>query len=247
MSNQLPYALLAVPIDVPRITSTKEASTFNYYGSVESSLQKNASKFLTGCIGRPEKEMEPVIKAFLHATQTDCAGCEEQKKACWLTIRVTERSNAFEIPRWHQDGKMYPYDKGHENLVRSKYGLTLFGPPTLILKPYEHVFAKQRKGEAQHYRWQETNAPEPSEEEIEDAEAKLREWLASEFKNAPRVQIGHGEVVRFSWGRDDSPVHSEPDLISDRIFMTVLYGSESEVRRMCEWRNTEYGKYSVGK
>jgi hypothetical protein len=238
-------AILTESIDIPRITSTKRESTFDYYGLADASLVTEASNFLARLTDGAEQEMKHVIETFLRITQSDCTGHAEDKRACWLTIRLTKRSTAYEIPRWHQDGGMYPYDEGREDVVRSKYGLTLLGPPTLMLEPDEHVYTTQREGEAQHYWWWETVSHKPSEEEIDDADVKLRGWLANKFKDTPRVQVGHGEVVRFSWGRDDSPVHSEPDLISDRVFMTVLYGSELELRRMCEWRDAQYGDYCV--
>ncbi|SPJ87933.1 uncharacterized protein FTOL_12402 [Fusarium torulosum] len=244
MSDQSPLAILTASIDIPQITSTKQQSTFDYYGLANASLATEASNFLARLTDGVEQEMKRIIETFLRITQSDCTGHAEEKRACWLTIRLTKRSTAYEIPRWHQDGCMYPYDEGREEVVRSKYGFTLLGPPTLMLEPDEHVYTTQREGEAQHY-WWETVAHTPSEEEIDDADVKLRGWLADKFKHTPRVQVGHGEVVRFSWGRDDSPVHSEPDLISDRVFMTVLYGSELELRRMCEWRNAQYGNYCV--
>ena len=82
----------------------------------------------------------------------------------------------------------------------------------------------------------------PNQDEYYDADEALRLWLADAFKDEERLQFKAGEVVRFSWGRDNSPIHSEPDFISDRVFMTVLYGSEKELRCMCEWREEEYGK-----
>ncbi|KAF9776142.1 hypothetical protein IL306_005704 [Fusarium sp. DS 682] len=245
MSDQLPLAILAEPIDIPRITCMKRESTLNYYGSVDDSLATEASKFLARHTDGVEQEIEPAMSAFLRTTQDDCIGHGEEKSSCWLTIRVTKPTTAFEIPRWHQDGNMYPYDQGREEVVRSKYGLTLLGPRTLMLEPDERVFTTQREAEAQYCWWQGTDDPEPSVEEMDDADDKLREYLSNEFKDTPRVQVGHGQVVRFSWGRDDSPVHSEPDLVSDRVFMTVLYGSESELRSMCEWREAQFGKYSI--
>ncbi|KAM5521815.1 hypothetical protein FOXYSP1_15706 [Fusarium oxysporum f. sp. phaseoli] len=233
MSDQSPCAILPESIDIPRITSTKQESTLNYYGPVDASLPTEASKFLARNTDAVEQELEHSIKAFLKTTQNDCSGLTEEKKACWLTIRITKPCTAFEIPRWHQDGPMFEYDQGREDVVRSKYALTLLGPSTLMLQPDEHVFTTQHEAEARYYWWQnKTDGPEPSEDEMYEADDLLRESLGNAFKDTPRVQVGHGQVVRFSWGRDDSPVHSEPDLVSDRVFMTVLYGSESELRTM---------------
>ncbi len=245
MPDQLPLSILTLPLSLPRIISVKQASSLDYYGPVDASISTEASKFLARFTNEGEPEINPTIEEFLRTTHNDCPGHEEEKRACWLTIRITKRSPAFKVPRWHQDGNMYPYDLGREGIVRSKYGLTLLGPPTLILPPDERAFTTPREGTAQYYFWQGTDAPRPSEEEMDDADAKLREWLANQFKDTPRVPIEPGQVLRFSWGRDDSPIHSEPDLISDRVFMTVLYGSQSELRSMCEWRDAEYGKVEV--
>lgn len=246
MQDQSPYAILSGAIDIPRITSTKQESTLNYYGPVDGSIPTEASKFLARYTDAVEQELESKIKTFLKTTQMDCSGDAQEKNACWLTIRITKPCNAFKIPRWHQDGPMFEYDQGREDIVRSKYALTLLGPTTLMLQPHEHVFETQHEAEARYYWWRnKVDGPDPSEDEMYDADDLLRESLGNAFKDTPRVQVGHGQIVRFSWGRDDSPVHSEPDLVSDRIFMTVLYGSESELRTMSQWREAPYGEYSV--
>lgn len=54
------------------------------------------------------------------------------------------------------------------------------------------------------------------------------------------------QIIRFSWGQPDSPVHSEPDWSSsDRVFVSVLFGSEEELRVMCDFRGDKYGVVSV--
>ncbi|KAF4344791.1 hypothetical protein FBEOM_1258 [Fusarium beomiforme] len=244
MSDQSPLAILTDPIDIPRITCTRRDLKLDYFGPVDDSLASKSSGFLARLTNAAEKEAKPTISAFLRTTYDDCIGHADEKSSCWLTIRITKPSTEFEIPRWHQDGNMYRYDQGRENVVRSKYALTLLGPPTLMLEPDEHVFTTQRKAQEQFCPWWYGDGPGPSEEEKYDAEDELREHLMKEFKDIPRVIVGRGRVVRFSWGREDSPVHSEPDLVADRVFMTVLYGSEPELRSMCEWREAEYGKFS---
>jgi hypothetical protein len=70
----------------------------------------------------------------------------------------------------------------------------------------------------------------------------LRSWLAEHFEKEETVKVRCGEVVRFSLGRDESPVHSEPDLDGEggRVFMTVLSGSEAELKQMSVFRETEW-------
>ncbi|KAF1974401.1 hypothetical protein BU23DRAFT_553466 [Bimuria novae-zelandiae CBS 107.79] len=240
MPPQPPCAILSVPIAIPHLTSTIRESTFNYYGPVQSLLAFEASKYLATVTDAAEPEVASTINSFILATQTDCIGSDDEKDSCWLTIRVTKPSKEFETPRWHQDGRMFPYDAGREDVVHSKYALTLLGPRTLMLQPDADILSTVQRGEAKHFWWLQEHDRELTEDEAHTA---LRNWLAVEFKYETRVKVGHGEVVRFSWGREDSPVHSEPDLMVDRVFVTVLYGSESELRGMCDWRNVEYEKF----
>lgn len=121
-----------------------------------------------------------------------------------------------------------------------------------MLVPSKHISEILARGEEKHYPWQHpqtsTDAdiiPIPTDDEMYDADCALRAWLAESYTSAPRVPIGEGEIVRFSWGRDDSPVHSEPDLVGERVFVSVLYGSEEEIRGMCEWREAKYGEVSL--
>jgi hypothetical protein len=238
-----PCAILPTPIAIPKITSATRSSTFNYYGPVQSSLASEASQFLATTTDAGKLEVASTIASFIHATQDDCIGGANEKTACWLTIRVTKPTDEFKVPRWHQDGRMFPCDLGRENEVRSKYALALLGPRTLMLQPNASVFSTYQRGLKEHYWWHGTHGEAPTEEEEEKADSILRHWLAAEFKDASRVPVGDGEVVRFSWGCEDSPMHSEPDMVCDRVFVSVLYGSEHEIRMMCEWRNVQYGKF----
>ncbi|KAK5047433.1 hypothetical protein LTR84_006529 [Exophiala bonariae] len=244
MSQQPPCSILSAAIILPAIKSVKQQKALNYYGSVQSSITIEASKFLASVTDIVETEAVSTIESFLLATQNDCVGDADQKNACWLTIRATAPSDAFEVPRWHQDGRMFPCDEGREDITRSKYALTMLGPTTLMLHPDTQIFRTFHEGEFKHYWWLQTsNNHEPTEEEEDQAIEALRYWLYEELEEAPQLQVKDGEVVRFSWGRKESPIHSEPDLISDRVFMTVLYGSETELRGMCEWRNAMYGEF----
>ncbi|ORY17906.1 hypothetical protein BCR34DRAFT_376593 [Clohesyomyces aquaticus] len=250
MPPQPPHAILPDPLPLPPISAVTKTTTYNYYGPISPSLSTSSSTFLSTCTNTNPQDAARTITAFLLASQKDCLGTAEQKAACWLTVRVSKPSDAFQVPRWHQDGVMFPYDEGREGVVRSKYALTLAGPRTLILEGEQggDVLRTLKEGEERYYWWRGKGngdgkrEQKPSDEDLYEAEDLLRNWLAEEFKDKKRVSLEEGQVVRFSWGREDSPVHSEPDLVGDRVFVTVLFGSEREVRSMCEWRCAEYGK-----
>jgi hypothetical protein len=57
---------------------------------------------------------------------------------------------------------------------------------------------------------------------------------------APERSIAEGQVMRFTMGRLESPVHSAPRVVRDRVFVNVVYGTEEEVksnRRGIPWRD----------
>ncbi|KAK6607891.1 hypothetical protein H4I96_04126 [Botrytis cinerea] len=55
------------------------------------------------------------------------------------------------------------------------------------------------------------------------------------------LEIPRGQIIRFSWGQEDSPVHSEPDLVAERVFISCIYGSISEIKDITATRRQKIG------
>lgn len=240
-SNQSPLTLLPNPLELPLI-SVKQKGVFDYYGKVDTPFLDSAAKYLATLTNLTLETASHPLRSFLETTHADCAGQDAEKAACWLTIRLSTPNNEFATPRWHQDGQMYTYDESRQNAVQSKYGVTLSGPPTLIL---EHTTPQNvctiRTGAENHFYWRGKDVS-TTQEERDRASDQFRAWLAEQFQSETRLHIEDGRIVRFSWGREDSPIHSEPDLVSDRVFMTVLFGSETEMRAMAKFREEPFGE-----
>ena len=237
-----PLHILPVAVPESPLTFVKRSATFSYYGKLCESLAYHAAKFVTENTDGVENELKATLQAFLEASHSDCVGDPSEKSCCWFTIRITKPNNAFDIPRWHQDGRMFQYDEGREAVTRSKYALTILGPPTLLLPADSAVFETITNGEEKFLWWRGNEGKKSTEKDRDEAYDAMREWLSDEFREADRVVVTKGDIVRFSWGRNDSPVHSEPQMLMDRVFMTVLHGSEAELRSMCEFRDVEFGK-----
>ncbi|KAL5396706.1 hypothetical protein PMIN04_001609 [Paraphaeosphaeria minitans] len=133
---------------------------------------------------------------------------------------------------------MYAYDEGREALARSKYALALLGPTTLVLPVGDEVFAIMAQGVKECLWWRAEEGVESTKEERDGAHEALRLWLARRLED-----VEPGQIVRFSWGREDSPVHSEPRMVTDRVLMTVLFGSERELRSMCKIREVRFAEF----
>ncbi len=131
----------------------------------------------------------------------------------WFTIRITTPGHEFDTPRWHRDGRMW-----RVGTPARKYAVTLLGPPTRLLNETENV---TRATAARYY--------EPRREE-------LAELLAGEtLINVPDCQI-----ISFTCGTDTSAVHSEPKMNTDRIFMSAVPGTESQLRDLATIRSAVY-------
>ncbi|KAF7888296.1 uncharacterized protein EAF02_002837 [Botrytis sinoallii] len=143
------------------------------------------------------------------------------------------------MPRWHQDARMFDYTclhshSGHEDegsssdpnkkekAIHSKYATTLLGPCTRLLP--ETYFLRSSMVEVMGL--------SREEEKIE---------LAKRFENEECVSLVVGDIIRFTWRDEDSPVHSESDIsCSDRVFVSLMFGSKEELRQMCKWRHVEF-------
>lgn len=104
-----------------------------------------------------------------------------------------------------------------EGDVNSKYATTLLGNPTRVLAESDLV----RKV-------------------VTGRHDKKREEYSEQLALEPVLDIKKGEIIRFTWGQTDSPVHSEPDENCDRVFISIIFGSQREIRDMCNYRGSTY-------
>jgi hypothetical protein len=201
------------------MTTVIDGDVYDYYGPVPAPhMITEAAHFMAQNSDAQMSPLEETLKNFLRRTREDCTGTPEESAAAWLTIRMTKPTDEYTlIPRWHQDGVMFPPDRA--GLVRSKYAMTILGKPTRIMVASPYVF--------------EVVGPDHDSEE-------MRQEYAERLASQPLENVATGQIFRFSYGQLDSPVHSEPDMNSDRVFLSVLYGSEAELRRMCDWRHERY-------
>jgi hypothetical protein len=188
-------------------------------------IVSEAAHFFVKNSDAKQRDTEKTLADFIQISKADyleqkslneIPGTAPASVSAWIVIRMTIPTLEYTlIPRWHRDGLMYHSDT--EGDVNYKYAITLLGNPTKLLAESDLV------REIVHGRHQERRA-------------EYAEKLSSE----PVIEAVRGEIVKFSWGQKDSPVHSEPDMNSDRVFLSILYGSEKEMRNMCELREEPY-------
>ncbi|RDW58585.1 hypothetical protein BP6252_13061 [Coleophoma cylindrospora] len=223
-----PFSILPKTLELIPLTTVIANLSYAYYGLV--SLEKityEASDFVAKNSNAKASDVETALYDFIRLTKNDyfhAKGAQDLQApaAAWFTIRMTKPTSEYTtIPRWHRDGRMFDADNTPE--IGSKYAITLLGKPTRLLVESELVrttMIREEEGELDRY--------------------QCAEQLASE----PLVGLKDGQIIRFTWGQKDSPVHSEPDMSTDRVFVSVLYGSEEEIRCMCEFRDEMYREES---
>lgn len=157
---------------------------------------------------------ENIVSSFIRAIP-------KSTNYVWFTIRCRKLSaltaaQRNEIPRWHRDGKIW-------RTPSVKYAVTIIGPSTLLLEESAHCTEVWSR--------------------VTDSEVD-REMLAKEFAGEKIVEILPRQIISFTNGKKDSPIHSEPDLTSDRIFMSVVFGSKDQVRDCARKYNCQFYEFS---
>ncbi|KAK2008891.1 hypothetical protein LZ32DRAFT_661709 [Colletotrichum eremochloae] len=226
------------------ITNVHSEGTYGFYGPFSTShLAGSASDFILKHCSADEDGLVRTLASFLddaaaHTRQhAGPADQESSTHSAWLCIRITAPTDAWMTPRWHRDGRMFDCACAAPR-PHAKYAVTLLGPPTRMLWPSEAVDAVVRKVEAQRSAL--------GKGDYYETEEKERAELAKALDGIPLIQLQEGQVVRFTWGKSDAPVHSEPDSSAEaRVFVSVMFGSEAELKDMCSLRNEVYGEEST--
>ncbi|TGO23993.1 hypothetical protein BPAE_0115g00230 [Botrytis paeoniae] len=212
--------LILVPLlKTPRIKDIRcEGEHYHYYGITSPDIIiAEATKFVSDNSSVFRWSVKKTLAKFLALTIQDSKNdCQVNPEAVWFVVRMTQKSDESAIPRWHRDGRMIECtDTVHA--LHCRYATTLLGPTTLVLQEAEMV----TQGMKQHV-------------------GKRRETANALVGEKP-LEITRGQIIRFSWGQEDSPVHSEPDLVAERVFISCIYGSISEIKDITATRRQKIG------
>lgn len=149
------------------------------------------------------------------------------QETAWVSIRAFLPMPIFKIPRWHQDGYYYSPFKGDQ----CKVAITLKGPRTLFFNASDEQKKIMTKLESE--------PPKIVGGKI-DMQALMqhtnyvREELNKVFDPAMAVcaELGQGSI--FITGSQNAAVHSEPDITTPRLFMSILPGSKNQIQEVLQ-------------
>jgi hypothetical protein len=218
-------------LESSRLSTVKKNSEYNHYGRFDSKiLAREAANFVATNSDADRDATAAVIRTFLEFAEDDSLNMapEPEKRrltqACWLTVRMTKPEEDYRVPRWHQDRRMFECTCKEPRVLHlhCKYAMVLLGPTTRVLEWTDDVSQFMETLGSTSF-------------------LEIRRELADRFQDAVEEPIPEGGVVRFSWGLDNSPVHSEPDCSnSDRVFISLLFDNEDEIKCMCGWRKVKW-------
>ncbi|VUC25898.1 unnamed protein product [Clonostachys rosea] len=227
------------PLPSNLITRVNRNRSNGYYGAFDATiLAPKAAELIATNSDAQQQPLVEVLKRLLARAEADCVAeavageknaSAQLTQSCWLCIRMTLPTDEWVVPRWHTDGRMFDCTCPDSTAPHSKYAFTILGPPTRVMftSPDAHKILKSPSPSGR--RW---NANDPDPE------------LAKALESYPQAAIEPGQMIRFSWAQQDSPIHSEPDSTDmHRVFVSILFGTESELRDMCNFRGETYGEW----
>ncbi|KAK7397770.1 hypothetical protein QQX98_012862 [Neonectria punicea] len=235
-----PLAIFPLESFHPGVVSSINKDAFGgFYGSFDARLlATQAAAFICSNSDANEEQLVQFLHRFLALAWEDCtAGASakgnsivQEAHSCWLCIRMTLPTDSWVVPRWHTDGRMFECACSEPQMPHSKYAVTILGPSTRVMATNPAVQAVLESLSDTGQPWDQ-NDPDPG--------------LAKRLAEYPEAVVELGQVIRFSWGQDDSPVHSEPDSTGlHRVFVSLLFGSKAEIQKMCEVREEEYNSWN---
>lgn len=133
-------------------------------------------------------------------------------KATWITIRLW---------KGHKQFPCFDTPRWHRdgpmfmNGNSEKYAVALLGPDTMLLDESGLDISKETM------------------EKTYDEKAVL-------FRDVNRIVLEEHQIFQFSCMKD-CPVHSEPRIDSNRIFISCVPGTEEQIRDLCRIRSWKYG------
>ena len=172
------------------------------------------------------------LKVFMEWVHSYITQYAEGLDYYWFEIRATKGSDSFVIPRWHTDGIFFEERKDDQ----WKLATCILGPGTLFLK--DGVEAREIVDTENRIIVDELDREEVAEENRDkiwwQKTEVMRKILARKFEGWQTVQPRFGEVALFKVGSNGAAVHSEPNSLGDRVFISVLPGTEAELRDMAQ-------------
>jgi hypothetical protein len=213
------------------ITSpTQENPTVSYenYGQLET-LFSDVKHFISSLSPANLNFADSIAKVVTKLTQKVCAQLEGE--TAWVCVRASIPTKEFTIPRWHLDGYYYkPYIDN-----QYKAAVALKGPRTLFF----NASNEQRKALSDYQLSIQTDEKgEIDKDKMIVLANNQKMFLNNIFNKSMAITADSGQGTIFLAG-DNGAIHSEPDIASQSLFVSILPGSRVQIEELADrWNIT---------
>jgi hypothetical protein len=147
-----------------------------------------------------------------------------KKDGFWFTIRTFLPTEEHKIPRWHQDGKYY---NSNDDNNKYKFVATIKGNGTIYCQPNEDKLIEfyKIKNEIDKEMINLMNDRSKFQMMFEKEKNAMYEL----FKNIKVKQIKKNHGLYFKVGTNDALIHSEPNIVEQRVFISILTGTVEQI------------------
>ena len=224
------FKILYTSTEILNINNFKLDNKINidFCGNLENLQIESLNKIGNNCIkevNKMEKLIIKIIKNVLLAYQVDYF---------WLSIRVTQQNNNYDISRWHKDSLFFPNDNKQLN---SKFITILKGPGTLFIrgtKKVNNIYNELKKKKNDELKKKQTDDYKLTDKKNDELIIKYRPIIAKALDNQTIIQIKNNQGAILFAGKesDKCALHSEPPNNEPRLFISILPGSKINIMEL---------------
>ena len=207
-------------LNIDNFNLNKENSE-DYFGNLENFNTLNT--FLTNIGNNTNQQVNKIEKLIIRIIKKVLAGY--QLEHFWISIRITQPNNNFDIPRWHKDGLFFVNDNKQFN---SKFVTTFKSNGTLFIRSTKKVnnIYNKFKDARNAYHSNKTNI-----------DTNYRSIFAKALEKEKIIQSKNDEGIIFFTGneKDKCALHSEPSFSNEkkpRLFISILPGSKINISEL---------------
>jgi hypothetical protein len=190
--------------------------TYNFFGNIKEFInQQNLSNFFASHSDSKSEIIKYIIEFMIELTKSVIKGYNNNY--FWISIRLSIPNEDFIIPRWHMDGMFFPTEEKYN----SKFIIVPKGDGTICVKS-----SLQLK---ENYK----NIIKPTPDDYKNNTeyvSQYRNTVNKLFRNKKVYQLNNEQGLMFLSGNiQKALVHSEPNITKERVFISILTGTESQI------------------
>ncbi len=159
--------------------------------------------------------------------------------AAWITIRSSKQNSHFDVPRWHVDGSFFP----QQDALQAKILTTLKGPGTLLCDVSDET--RKAYGPIRQETYRELNfnntMKDATIKQLHEHDHKVRPKLVAllESYEVQQAQTRQGIMFLVGNAATTAAFHSEPAITCDRLFISILPGTNEQVKFLHDSRKAK--------